>query len=147
MRLKDNLFVYGTLGFPAMMQAVLGRTLPARDAVLHGYCRYQVRKRVFPAIVPCPHGCVHGRLFAGVAGWMLERIDDYEGPPYRRERVTVLAGDDGGPVDAVTYVLRPRYRPLLLDHDWDPDEFARRWHDWYVRQFETLYGTDGRTRS
>lgn len=139
--MKTRLFIYGTLQFPAMMRAVLGRELPLREALLPGFARYQVRRRVFPAIVPAADGRVAGYMAADVGPRALDRIDDYEGPPFRRQAVRVYAPDDDRPVEAFTYVLRPRYRCLLLDRDWDPEWFRRQWHAYYVREFETIYGT------
>ena len=139
--MHERLFTYGTLQFPAMMRAVLGRTLPLQTAELTGFRRHQVRRRVFPAIVPDAQGVVPGRLIEGVDPWTLARIDDYEGPPFHRHRVTVSLPDQGDTVEAIAYVLRPRYHCLLLNEDWDAERFRRHWQAWYVREYESVYGT------
>ncbi len=137
----ERLFTYGTLQFPAMMRAVLGRTLAMRPAELPGFARYQVRRRVFPGVVPAPQSAVPGYLIERVDPITLAWIDDYEGPPFRRHRVAVRLPDDGTEIEAITYILRPRYHCLLLDRDWDPEHFRRQWHDAYVREYQRVYGT------
>lgn len=137
--MTTHLFTYGTLQFPHMMRAVLGYTLPARPARLDGFSRHPVRRRVFPAIIPATDGRVPGYLIEDVSRWTLARIDDYEGPPFRRQEVAL--DTDDGPVNAWAYVLRPRYHVLLRAGEWDPEHFRRRWLDAYVREFERVYAT------
>jgi len=129
-----RLFVYGTLMFPALMRAVIGRSPPARPAALPDYGRYPLRRRPYPAIVPARGERVDAWLVQDLSAALLRRLDDYEGPAFRRQRVCVSATDSGARMEAEAYVLRPRYRCLLLDRPWDPDAFARRWHDRLVRE-------------
>jgi gamma-glutamylcyclotransferase (GGCT)/AIG2-like uncharacterized protein YtfP len=129
-----TLFFYGTLQFPAVLEAVTGRRLACETAVLDGYARFRVRGEVYPGIVAAAGAHVPGVICSGVDPVALARVDRFEGEMYRREPVQVRAGRDGHAVDAETYVVRPRWRGLLADAPWDPDEFARRWHDAYVRE-------------
>jgi gamma-glutamylcyclotransferase (GGCT)/AIG2-like uncharacterized protein YtfP len=139
--LAERLFLYGTLQFPEMMRAVLGRTLPVLPAELPDFDRFQVRRRVFPAILPAPGSRVPGLIVDHVDAWTLERIDDYEGPPFYRHRTTVRLPEVDDHVEATVYLLRQRYHCLLLDRDWDPEQFRREWHDWYVREYQQVYAT------
>lgn len=127
-------FVYGTLQFREVAEAVTGRRLQAYAARLDGYARFQVRGEPFPGIVPASGASVHGLVYTGVDPAALERIDAFEGELYRRERITVAPGDDGEPLAAETYIVRRRWRSLLRDVDWDPDAFARDWLAAYVRE-------------
>lgn len=129
-----TLFLYGTLQFPAVFEAVTGRPLESESAVLDGYARFRVRDEPYPAIVAAAGAHVPGVICADVDPVSLARVDRFEGEMYRRETVQVRAGREGRAVDAETYVIRPRWRVLLVDAPWDPDEFARRWHDTYVRE-------------
>ena len=138
--MAERLFLYGTLQFPQMMRAVLGRTHPMTPAELPEFARFQVRRRVFPAVLPATGGRVPGQIIEDVDAWTLERIDDYEGPPFYRHRTTVQLGT-GRHVEATVYLLRQRYHCLLLDRDWDPEQFRREWHDWYVREYQQVYAT------
>lgn len=128
------LFFYGTLQFPAVLEAVTGRRLEGESAVLDGYARFRVRDEAYPGIVAAQGAHVPGVICTGIDPVSLARVDRFEGRMYRREPVQVRAARDGRAVDAETYVVRPRWRGLLADAPWDPDEFARRWHDAYVRE-------------
>lgn len=128
-----TLFFYGTLQFPAIFEAVTGRPLDGENAVLEGYARFRLRGEAFPGIVAAAGAHVPGVICRGIDAVSLARVDRFEGEIYRREPVEVRAGPDGRPVPAETYVVRPRWRGLLADAPWDPEEFARRWHDAYLR--------------
>jgi gamma-glutamylcyclotransferase (GGCT)/AIG2-like uncharacterized protein YtfP len=129
----DRVFVYGTLQFPDVFEAVTGRRLRAIDAWLDGYARHQVKRAPYPAILPAPDARVHGLAVEGIDGTALARMDDFEGEMYRREPVTVVRAADGAALPAQAYVLRPRWRSRVADGDWDADAFARRWRAAYVR--------------
>ncbi len=131
-----DLFVYGTLQFPAVAAAVTGERLPGTRAVLDDFARHAVHGAPFPGIVPRPGHAVEGVLYENVGPAARRRIDAFEGDFYRRERVTVWRIDGGGAVSAQTYVVRPGARSALASTDWDPEAFARRWHDVYVRDLE-----------
>lgn len=128
-----RIFVYGTLQFPAIARAVTGRSLAARPARLPGFARYRVRDAPYPGIVPRAGSGVPGLLYEGVDAAALARLDEFEGPMYRRERVAVELSRDGSRLHAEAYVVRPRWRSALCNADWDPDAFERDWHAAYLR--------------
>lgn len=127
-----NVFAYGTLQFPAIAEAVTGRQLAGELAVLEGYGRHALREAPYPGIVPAPGSRTDGMLYRDVDPVALGRIDNFEDPLYRRETVRVRLAY-GECLRAVTYVVRQDWRAALAPSGWDPDEFARRWHDAYVR--------------
>ena len=47
-----NLFTYGSLMVPSVMEAVTGRTFSARRAALADYVRFRVSGASYPGIVP-----------------------------------------------------------------------------------------------
>ena len=127
-----RIFVYGTLQFPAIAEAVTGRRLASARAWLEGYARFQIKDAPYPGIAPRPNASVEGLVYEDVDPAALERIDTFEGEMYRRVEVTVTR-EDAAAVAAQTYVVRPRWRVLLREADWDPNAFAREWHETYVR--------------
>jgi gamma-glutamylcyclotransferase (GGCT)/AIG2-like uncharacterized protein YtfP len=131
-----TLFVYGTLQYPALIAAVLGRRPPTEAATLDGYARFAVRGEPFPGIVPWPGARVDGRLYSGLRGCTRSAIDDFEGPLYGREQVSVLPRSGAGPVSAETFVVHARWRHLLAAHDWDPAAFERDWYHAYLRELQ-----------
>ncbi|MEF8833859.1 MAG: gamma-glutamylcyclotransferase family protein [Halofilum sp. (in: g-proteobacteria)] len=131
---RESLFAYGTLQFPAIIEAVTGRPRVGTPAVLDGYARCGIRDQPFPGIVPRANHAVEGVLYADITPSERRRIDTFEGEPYRRETVRVRLPEEGTSIEAVTYVIRPRWRTIISAAGWDPDEFARHWHDTYVER-------------
>lgn len=131
---RERLFAYGTLQFPDIIAAVIGRSPSATPAVLDGYARFGIHHEPFPGIIPSEPHQVEGVLYTDVTPTERRRVDIFEGEPYHRETVTVRLAEDGTLIDAVTYVIRPRWRAMLSPSGWDPDEFARQWHDTYVER-------------
>lgn len=83
----NKLFVYGTLMVDDVMSAVLRRgvrDLVKRDAVLSDHCRYAVRGKSYPAVVPRLGGRVEGIIVEGITSEDLRRLDEFEGDEYRR---------------------------------------------------------------
>jgi gamma-glutamylcyclotransferase (GGCT)/AIG2-like uncharacterized protein YtfP len=115
-------FAYGTLLFPAVMEAVTGRRFETREAELAGYVRQRLRRQIYPAAVASPGARVVGRLYEGVDAATLARLDRFEGDLYERRRVCV-APAEGGEVSAELYVLVAAQRGELLDEPWDPEAF------------------------
>lgn len=138
-----TLFCYGTLQFPAIFEAVTGRPLEGESAVLEGYARFRVRGEVYPGIVEAAGAHVAGVIYSGIDPAALARVDRFEGGMYRRETVRVRVSREGRIVTAETYVVRPRWRVLLTDAPWDPDDFAHRWHDAYVHECSTGHRARG----
>src|ERR1700754_1708591 len=61
-----NLFAYGTLMLPDVLEFILERSLPSEPATLGGFSRYMVRDRVFPAVIPDGKHDVHGLVLFGL---------------------------------------------------------------------------------
>jgi gamma-glutamylcyclotransferase (GGCT)/AIG2-like uncharacterized protein YtfP len=112
-----NLFVYGTLMEPRVVEYVLGRRFQrSSPAVLPGYRRFRVKDQAYPGITPSTGDRVEGLLVFEVAD-QLTALDRYEGPSYSRQTVEVIANNDRYPCH--TYVLRAAYPALFTDTPWD----------------------------
>lgn len=58
-----NAFVYGTLMADEVLNLLIKRVPTHRPAVLHGYTRYRIKNRVYPAIIPtAPTDTVQGKV-------------------------------------------------------------------------------------
>ncbi len=120
----QRLFVYGTLMMPAVLQAVSGVSFALRPATLAGYARYQLRARVYPAIVPAEDATTDGLLCEGIDGPLWQRLDRWESTLYTRHTVTVR-DETGALLSAQTYVLALAHYHLLSSEPWSALEFER----------------------
>ena len=127
-----RVFAYGTLMFPSIAHAVAGEAAPARSARLDDHARHALRDRAFPGAVPRPGSRIDGRVYEHLSAAALARIDAFEGNLYRREQVWVRVGEEGRACEALVYLLRPRWRALLLARDWSPEQFRRDWLHRYL---------------
>ena len=119
-----NLFVYGTLMVPAVMQAVTGRLFESVPATLSGYTRYRVKRHVYPGIIPTEFGYVDGLLCRAVDADSLQRLDAFESEVYDRRNVLVHLADNDK-VEAFTYIIAQRYKHLLSNDDWSLARFEQ----------------------
>jgi gamma-glutamylcyclotransferase (GGCT)/AIG2-like uncharacterized protein YtfP len=119
---RDGLFAYGTLQFPEVTRAILGRALAGVPAVLAGYRRARARSADFPGLIACPGGSVDGVVYRGVSDADLETLDAFEGELFDRRRVSV-APEGEESVFVFAYVVAPAF-VTHFEGDWDPRAFA-----------------------
>jgi gamma-glutamylcyclotransferase (GGCT)/AIG2-like uncharacterized protein YtfP len=120
----QHLFTYGTLMCEEIMEEVSGCRFQKTGAVLEGYCRRGIRGEEYPGIVPKKDESVCGVVYRGIPDEAWARLDRFEGALYERHAVTVrLAGEK--PLVAWTYIVHPRYRYILTEHEWDFSLFLR----------------------
>lgn len=110
------LFAYGTLRFPAVLHALLGRVPPLSAASLAGWRAAALPGRIYPGLVP--GAAARGVAIDGVRAGEWDVLDAFEGTEYERREVTL---DDGR--TAWTYVWIAADAPA--PHDWDPARFER----------------------
>ncbi|SEG72640.1 Gamma-glutamyl cyclotransferase, AIG2-like [Thermomonospora echinospora] len=113
----DGLFVYGTLRFPEVLQALLGRVPELEPARAVGWRVKALPGVVYPGLVADPGGVADGLLMTGLSEAERRLLDAYEGESYEPRR---MALDDGR--RAWTYVWKGRTEP----DDWNPARFAER---------------------
>lgn len=102
MRDAPALFVYGTLRFPEVVVALLGRRPTMVPAAVAGWRAAALRDRTYPGLVPAGRGEVcEGRCLLGLTRAERELLDLFEGDSYEADAVTLVGG---GP--AVAYLWR-----------------------------------------
>lgn len=128
-----RLFVYGSLMFPAVWEAVVGgeekRAVPA---VALGFHAFRVEGEDYPGLVPVEAESrggarTKGLLLFGIGEEDWERLDAFEGAFYKRVEIGVTAGEeDGDPKDyrAQVYQVRAEFRGKLTEEVWDNEVFA-----------------------
>ena len=106
------------------------RTYPA---ILHNHRRHRVKEADYPAIVQHPGSTVRGTYVSGLTDADIWRLDIFEGPEYRREKIQVqliVSVDetkrDTTPkeLEAETYIWKADPNELE-DREWDFAEFQR----------------------
>lgn len=134
---SSSLFAYGTLSLPPVFEALTGRRLPSRPAVLEGYAGYRVRGEVFPAAVPRVGARLRGDLYEGIgpADWTL--LDRFEGSLYERSCCRVHL-EDGRTREAFAYLLAPGREGVLSQEGWRPEEFTLRHLERYLEACRAL---------
>ena len=114
---RFNLFVYGSLREPSILESVCGlsftlkpslaheaHVLFAELAILNGYRRVSPDNVYFYAI-PESSAKIEGFVIYNISAPALEEIDRYEGKLYERENV--LVNTAGGQVKAFAYLASP----------------------------------------
>jgi len=130
-------FCYGTLLLPALAAAVTGRQLASWAAHLPGYRRAALRGRDYPGLWRVPAARTEGRLYQLRHRRELRRLDDYEGPEYRRRRLWVQG--PAGPCHAWAY-LPGSGRRADSGRDWSLTLFRRRALRRYLRHIAVRHG-------
>ncbi len=117
-----HVFTYGSLMFdPVWCRVVAGR-YAAVAARADGVRRHAVRGETYPGAVLAAGASIEGRLYLDVDDADLARLDDFEGPDYRRI-VVPTQSTDGTVREAGLYLYLPTDR--LLSDDWDVAWFER----------------------
>ncbi|KAG5770511.1 hypothetical protein H9Q72_002676 [Fusarium xylarioides] len=131
------LFVYGTLrARPLLAWALTGDATNtelisalARLAKVHGYARYTVRSRDYPAVVKRDGHEVDGDLLVLETKSQRKKLDDFEGEAYTPMSVDVVL-EDGNIVEADIYVWTGD-QAALTDEPWELNTFVKeRLEDW-----------------
>lgn len=125
------------MAFPVLSRVIYGTTSPEawqvallriRPAVLHSYCRHQVRSVDYPGIVPENGKTVRGTYVEGLTEGDIFRLDAFEGNEYERRKVKAKilndSGEENEEVDTETYIYVAG-REKLNDEEWDFQEFVR----------------------
>lgn len=91
--MMERLFTYGTLQYPEIQQAVVGRMVQGEPDSLAGYSKTQINfgGNDYPIIIEDGNGLVEGHVIE-VTPQELVRIDRYETSAYRRVTVKLKSG-------------------------------------------------------
>jgi gamma-glutamylcyclotransferase (GGCT)/AIG2-like uncharacterized protein YtfP len=89
----EQLFVYGTLMIPEVQQRVFGRVTEGAPDRLDGWRKISRKfgDGVFPIAIVDAAASIDGRVLE-VSPEEIAQMDYYEGPGYRRIRVTLASG-------------------------------------------------------
>ncbi|MGH3720614.1 MAG: gamma-glutamylcyclotransferase family protein [Pseudonocardiaceae bacterium] len=121
------LFTYGTLLFPEVLRALLGRVPQSQPASADGWRVATLENRSYPGLVAIPGETVHGRLLIGLSGDEWSLLDDFEDRRYELRRIALLDRQDG-----LTYVWVNDSE--ACPNTWDAQSFALTYLPAYVER-------------
>ncbi|MET9283992.1 gamma-glutamylcyclotransferase family protein [Nocardia beijingensis] len=111
-----TLFVYGTLQFPEVLTALLGRVPSLERAELTGWRAAALPRRLYPGLVAAAQGCARGCVLSGLTASEWTILDAFEDEEYDLRQVRL----DGRNAPVWTYVWT-----VAADRaDWERDRFA-----------------------
>jgi gamma-glutamylcyclotransferase (GGCT)/AIG2-like uncharacterized protein YtfP len=118
-----DLFAYGTLRFPDVLRALLGRVPDHAPAIAEGWRVAALDGQIYPVLVPGP-GAAGGMVISGLTPAEWRVIDAWEDAFYALDRLTLVGGRP-----AWSYLTRDA--TTALPGDWSPDDFGVR----HLREF------------
>ena len=116
-----NLFSYGSLMFPEVMEAIVGVKRFGEAAQIRDFARYCIREQSYPGIVSEPGKSVSGILYRDLDDESLVLLDRFEGEMYERKEVS--AECESGFAEATVYVIAPPSLDLLTNASWSHVDF------------------------
>ena len=118
-----HVFTYGTLMFPEVWLAVVGRAFETVDGTAAGFEVFRVRDAVFPGIIAGAGACsVPGVVYLEVDQESTERLDRFEDDFYERCAISIDC-NDGRRRTADAYVVPLANRNVLTSEPWSRESF------------------------
>lgn len=135
---NQHIFTYGTLMFPEVWQAVVGRPFETLQGTLRGYAIYRVKDEVFPGITAaCADDAVEGVIYLNVDERALQQLDRFEDEFFLHRETLSVDCIDGLERTADAYVVPAEHRNQLTNERWSSEEFLARGDlQQFVAQFE-----------
>ncbi|MFE9576211.1 gamma-glutamylcyclotransferase family protein [Nocardia sp. NPDC006044] len=111
-----SLFVYGTLQFPEVLDALIGRVPQRRAATVTGWRVAALPGLLYPGLVPEPDALARGLVLRGLnaAEWAV--LDAFEDDQYDLRAISLPSSADR----VSTYV----WTAAVAQDDWHPDQFT-----------------------
>lgn len=88
------LFTYGTLLFPEVLRALVGRVPQSHIASANGWRVAALKNRTYPGLVATPGETAHGRLLTGLSDDEWRLLDNFEDCRYELRRIMLLGGQN-----------------------------------------------------
>jgi gamma-glutamylcyclotransferase (GGCT)/AIG2-like uncharacterized protein YtfP len=118
-----HVFTYGTLMFPEVWQAVVGRSFDTVTGTAEGFEVFRVCDAVFPGIIAGKGRCsVLGIVYLGVDQESTGRLDRFEDDFYERQSIAIDCSD-GQQRIAEAYVVPAANRNVLTSEPWARESF------------------------
>ena len=134
--MTTNLFVYGSLMFPKILQAITKEKASLKPAILDGYKRIRANDPVFKVysaiIIKDTSSFVEGKLITEISMKTLRLLDKFEGSGYKRIKVKVRLGKEN--IEAYAYLASVGHTPSFRG-EWDPKVFEKKQLEQYITYY------------
>lgn len=127
-----NLFVYGVLISPRVLEAVTKKKFESEPAILSGFERLAVSGKTYPAAIVSKKSKIEGILLKNVDNDSLRTLDDFEGDEYEGRSVEVVT-QDGKTHQALVYVWNKDKKHL--SGSWNPEKIDGKMIQKYINTF------------
>ena len=112
-------FVYGSLLFGPVLEALLGRVPESREGRVRGWHRFRIRGQVYPAVARVEGAEVVGRVLLGLSPEEKDLLDWFEDEEYVKVPVTVA------PCGTEAWIYAREEVGGDLHGAWDAEAFER----------------------
>lgn len=126
-----NVFVYGTLLFPEILNGLTGSRFQSVEAVLPGYKRHLVKNGSYPAVVATKNEKVYGKLINDVDQRSLDILRYYEGEDYKCTEAEVIVTEKS--LNALVFVWNAELH-YLAESDWKIEAFKHDFLQEYIQE-------------
>ncbi len=118
----NNLFAYGTLRLPEVIEALLGKKLESEPFQVTNFIRKTMRGQIYPGVIHSKGAIVDGSLYVGIDDYSMHVLDTFEDEVYERQLISVNSSINGI-VEAKIYVVPETHVSILGENDWNIEEF------------------------
>ena len=121
-----NVFTYGSLMYPEVFGPVTLASPRCHRTRLDGWSRHAIRGRSYPGAVPAIGASIEGVLWMELDEDAMQRLDQFEGDEYARERVVVTLPGGEVLLSALVEPWARRLQLLVVRLDGAPAALSRR---------------------
>ena len=121
---KIHVFAYGSLTFEHIWVEVTGATNKYTTAFITNVSRKKLINKPYPGGIKTDTlKPLEGRMYFDLSTQQIERLDNFEGELYIREKHEVRL-DDGTKEYAHIYLIKDMYQSYVTDEDWELADFT-----------------------
>jgi gamma-glutamylcyclotransferase (GGCT)/AIG2-like uncharacterized protein YtfP len=125
----QHIFVYGSLLFNAIVEALCDTTIESAEATLENYRRFAVKGADYPAIISAAGYKVKGKVLLNPDQKASDILNFYEGAEYDRQKVSV--NTKAGVIEAEAYIWKGPFEALDT-FDWNKNTFEKESLQYYL---------------
>lgn len=125
----QHIFVYGSLLFNPIVEALCGKTIESQEATLANYRRFAIQGTDYPAIISAADYKVKGKVLLNPDRKANDILNFYEGNEYHRQKVAIKT--EAGLIEADAYIWNASIEALETC-DWDENTFEKESLQYYL---------------